>query len=239
MAPKKQLESILGNRYESEDGDLYKVELLGGMDDHEITNFKSQLPNNTLPDEIEQLLRFSRGFEFYSFEEIRFDTYGVFGIDGLFPRSIELAGDGFGNYWILDIDSLGNWNSVYYVCHDPAVVIKHSENLSEFIMHVDEYGKKGNESHLDIIHEKTVFEIWDRNLGVLEPNDVNFNFGIVDGLPELFIVADLINKPTNTGFSWAKHHINSKIIRPTDEPLWIIEKKVKQGLFARLFKRNN
>ena len=238
MTAKKQLESILGNQYESEDGDLYRLELLDGMDDDEIANFKRQLPNNALPDEIEQLLRFSRGFEFYGFEEIRFDAYGAFGIDGLFPRSIELAGDGFGNYWILDIDSLGNWNSVYYVCHDPAVVVKHSEDLRDFIMHLDEFGKNGSGSHLDIIHEKTVFEIWEGNLGMLETNDVNFNFDIVDGLPEIFIVADLINKPTNTGFSWAKHHINPKIIRPTDEPLWIIEKKIKQSLFARLFDRN-
>ena len=46
MNPKEKLESILKNEYESEDEDLYKVELLPGMTEVEITEFKKQLPNN-------------------------------------------------------------------------------------------------------------------------------------------------------------------------------------------------
>lgn len=38
MNPKQQLESILSNQYESEDGDLYRVELFDGMSDSEIEN---------------------------------------------------------------------------------------------------------------------------------------------------------------------------------------------------------
>ncbi len=64
MTLKQQLESILSNQYESEDGDLFKVELLVGMSESEIENLKSQLPKNNLPHEIEELLRFSKGFEF-------------------------------------------------------------------------------------------------------------------------------------------------------------------------------
>lgn len=104
MTPKQQLESILSNKYESEDGDLYKVELLDGMTESEIEKLKGQLPKNNLPIEIEELLRFSKGFEFYGLEEIRFEAYGHFGFEEMFPNSIQLAGDGFGNFWILDID---------------------------------------------------------------------------------------------------------------------------------------
>ncbi len=49
MTPKEQLKSILSNRYQSEDGDFYKVELLDGMTESEIESMKSQLPENTLP----------------------------------------------------------------------------------------------------------------------------------------------------------------------------------------------
>ncbi len=49
MTPKQQLESILSNQYESEDGDSYKVELLDGMTDSEIENLKSQRPSSNLP----------------------------------------------------------------------------------------------------------------------------------------------------------------------------------------------
>lgn len=236
MTPRQQLESILSNQYESEEGDLYKVELLDGMTESEIENLKNQLPNNKLPNEIEELLRFSKGFDFYGLDEVRFDAFGHFGFEKMFPKSIQLAGDGFGNFWILDIDSKGNWNSVYYVCHDPAVIIKHSENLTEFIRHVDEFGQKGNQSNLDIIHEKTVIEIWREKDGMMEKNEKDYDFenGQVE-LPEMFLVADLTNKPIKTGFSWGKSGPNTKIIRPSDEPIWIIEKRVKQGFLSRLF----
>ena len=236
MTPKQQLESILSNQYESEDGGLFEVDLLDGMTQDEIENLKSQLPNNTLPNEIEELLRFSKGFEFYGLEEIRFDAFGQFGFKEMFPSSIQLAGDGFGNFWILDIDSEGSWNSVYYVCHDPAVIVKHSENISEFIKHVDEFGQKGNQSNLDIIHEKTVMEIWDEKIGIMEKNEKDYDFekGKVE-LPEMFLVADLTDKPIKAGFPWGKSGPNTKIIRPTDDPIWIVEKRVKQGFLSRFF----
>ena len=236
MNPKQKLESILASKYESEDGDLYKVELLDGMTNEEITEYKKQLPNNFLPTEIEELLKFSKGFEFYGLEEVRFDTFGHFGFEEMFPNSIQLAGDGFGNFWILDIDTNGNWNSVYYVCHDPAVIVKHSEDLTQFIEQIDEYGKKGNESTLDIIHEQTVMEIWTEKVGIMEKNEKDYDFQNKKiEFPEMFLIADLINEPIKTGFPWGKSGANTKIIRPTDKPIWIVEKKVKQGFLSRLF----
>ena len=154
----------------------------------------------------------------------------------MFPNSIQLAGDGFGNFWILDIDSKGNWNSVYFVCHDPAVVVKHSENLAEFIKHVDEFGQKGDQSNLDIIHKKSVWEIWDAKIGIMERNKMEYDFE--NGqfkLPEIYLVADLSNEPIRTGFPWGKSGPNPKIIRPTDDPIWIVENHVKQGFLSRLF----
>ena len=236
MTPKEQLTLILSNQYESEDEDLYTVELLDGMTDSEIESLKSQLPTNTLPNDIEELLRFSKGFEFYGLEEVRFDAFGHFGFEEMFPYSIQLASDGFGNFWVLDIDSKGNWNSVYYVCHDPAVIVKHSENLAEFIKHVDEFGQKGNQSNLDIIHEQTVMEIWNEKVGIMEKNEKNYDFNMVKvELPEMFLVADLTNQPIKTGFPWGKSGPNAKIIRLNDEPIWIVEKRVKQGFLARIF----
>jgi len=142
MTPLEKLKTIAGKEYESEDGDSYEIELLEGMNDEEIASFKQQLPNQYMPPEIEELLKYTKGFEFDPLEEVRFDTFGYFGFEELFPYSIQLAGDGFGNFWVLDIDSGGQWNSVYYVCHDPAVVVKHSENLTDFIGHVDEFENK-------------------------------------------------------------------------------------------------
>jgi len=236
MNPKQKLESILKNKYTSEDGDSYQVELLAGMTDDEISEYKKQLPSNFLPKEIEELLKFSKGFEFFGLEEVRFDTFGYFGFEEMFPYSIQLAGDGFGNFWILDIDANGNWNSVYYVCHDPAVVVKHSENLSQFIEQIDEFGKKGSQSILDSIHEKTVMDIWKKKIEIIEKVEENYDFGSNRiEFPAMFFIADLTNEPIKAGFAWGKSGPNTKIIRPTDKPIWIVERKIKIGFLSRLF----
>ena len=234
MNPKQQLKSILNNEYESEDGDLFKIELLNGMSKKDIQEYKKHLPNNSLPSEIEELLEFCKGFEFFGMDEVRFDSFGHFGFEEVFPNSVQLAGDGFGNFWILDIDSKGNWNSVYYVCHDPAVIIKQSENLSEFIEQINEFGISQNDSILEIIHEQVVWDIWSEKLGGMLDDGSNYNLKSSQ-LPESFLIADLNNKPIKTGFSWAISGPKTIIVRPTDDPIWIVENKVKQSFFSRLF----
>lgn len=238
MTAKEQLKSMLQNRYESEDGDLYSVELMSGMINAEIENFKQVLPNKFLPKEIEELLRFSQGFQFGGFDDVRFNALGHFGFEEAFPVSIPLAGDGFGNFWIQDIDSKGNWNSIYYVCHDPAVIVKHSENLAEFVGHLDEFGLKGTESNLDIIHDKITTQLCTEEEGIMEANNKYYDFE--DGrleLPEKYLIADLENAPVQTGFYWGKFGPEAKIIRPSDAPIWVVEKKEKLGFLSRLFGR--
>ncbi|WP_299215262.1 SMI1/KNR4 family protein [uncultured Aquimarina sp.] len=240
MTPKQKLESLLNNEYESENGDLYKIELLNGMSNEEIAEYKKQLPDNNLPSEIEELLKFCIGFDFYGLESVRFDTYGHFGFEEMFPNSIPLTGDEFGNFWILDIDQKGNWNSVYYVCHDPAVIVKHSEDLCEFIEQIEEFIKLGNESFLDIIRKQTVIEIWNEKLGIMEKNEKEYDFkNHKINFPEMFLIADLTDEPIKTGFPWGKSGPNAKIIRPTDKPIWIVEKQVKQSFLSRLFGGKN
>jgi hypothetical protein len=196
ITPLEKLKSIQTEQYVSEDGDEYKVELKQGLTDQQINELAQELPTATIPTEIRELLKYSSGFEFYGLDDITFDGVGLFGFEEFFPYSVQLAGDGFGNFWILDIDINGNWGCVFYVCHDPAVIVKHSDNLTQFIEHVDNYGRNGNNSNLDIIHEKVVFDIWSKDNGVIElenarqSNDITLkNFAI--SLPENFVIADL------------------------------------------------
>ena len=79
-------------------------------------------------------------------------------------------------------------------------------------------------------------EIWDEKIGIMEKNEKDYDFekGKIE-FPEMFLVADLTDKPIKTGFPWGKSGPNTKIIRPTDDPIWIVEKRVKQGFLSRLF----
>lgn len=235
MTPTQQLNSILSNNYENEDGDQFKIELLAGLNDSEIFELKAKLPNNHLPNDIEELLRLCKGFYFESFDEVNFDSFGDFGFESLFPNSIELAGDGFGNFWILDISHEGDWKSVYYVSHDPPVVVKQADNLSQFIRQIDEYGKDQINSVIHEVHEIVVFEIWNSNndLKLKSKKESETHYTI-----ELYI-ADLKQKGIKTGFSWGKFNAMNTIKRPTDEPIWLIERQIKPNFLKRLFSRSN
>lgn len=241
MTATETLKSILTENYLSEDGDEYKVELKKGLTQQEIEVLAKKLPTGKLPNEIIELLKFTSGFEFYGLEEITFDGAEQFGFEEFFPNSIQLAGDGFGNFWILDVDKNGTWGNVFYVCHDPAVVVKHSDNLTQFIEHINDFGKNGNKSNLDIIHEKVVMEIWSKENGFLEienarqSNDTILkNFAL--SLPDNFVVADLRNKPNQSGFAWGKFGPKiDRAKRHETELIWGIEKPIKKGLFSKLF----
>ena len=234
MTALEQLKSILNEHYVSEDGNEYKVELKPGLTDQQIEQLATRLPSEQIPIDIKELLKFASGFEFFGVEEITFDGVGQFGFENIFPNSVQLAGDGFGNFWILDVDSKGNWGNIFYVCHDPAVVVKHSENLVEFIKHVHEFGKSGKESNLDVIHEKSVMDIWsDSNSGFIDikkaetSNDTTLkNFAAE--LPDNFVIADLRNKPNKTGFAWGKFGPDiDNAVRYNNNLVWGFEKKAK------------
>jgi len=255
MSPLEHLQSILNETYISEDGDEYKVGLKPGLPDQQIDQLAKALPNGRISPDIRELLRFASGFEFYGLDDVTFDGVGMFGFENIFPYSIQLAGDGFGNFWILDVANDGKWSSVFYVCHDPAVVVRHSNDLGEFIKHIDEYGKKGKDSNLDIIHESTVMDIWKMNDGFIDIGNARKSSGrtlseFALGLPDHFTVVDLRNKPNRTGFAWGKFGPNiDKAVRHQTELIWGFEKGGKQskpdkadhqnkkGILSRLFGR--
>lgn len=241
MTPTEQLKAILNEKYTSEDGDEYKVELKPGLTDQQIDDLAKGLPTEQIPNDIRELLKFSSGFEFYGLEEVTFDGVGQFGFEEFFPTSVQLAGDGFGNFWILDISKDGQWGNVFYVCHDPAVIVKHSDNLTEFIKHVDEFGKKGKQSNLDIIHESTVMDIWTKDNGFIDKataltgTDEKLK-SFASNLPDNFVIADLRGKPIKSGFAWGKFGPNTdKAKRHDSELIWGVEKVEKKGLLSRLF----
>ena len=228
MTPTEQLKSILTEQYVSEDGDEYKVELKPGLTDALIDELVEKLPTEQIPAEIRELLKFASGFEFYGLDEITFDAVGKFGFEEFFSNSVQLAGDGYGNFWILDIDNNGNWGNVFYVCHDPAVIVKHSDNLTQFIEHVSDFGKNGDKSNLDIIHEKIVTDIWNNGHFIDLENARQSNDKILNdfalSLPDNFVIADLRNKANQQGFAWGKFGPDiSNAVRHETELIWGIE----------------
>jgi hypothetical protein len=237
MKPLESLKSILHEKFATEDGGSYQIELKPGLSDKEIDELAKKLPTQKVPDEIRELLKFTKGFEFGPLEEINFYGVGKFGMENIFPFSVQLAGDGFGNFWILDIDSKGLWGAVFFVCHDPAVIVKQANNLSEFILQLKAYVQDAN---LDLIPGKVLMEIWNGdmffNINDFEKPEDKALKDSIGLLGKNFAIADLRNASNQTGFAWGKFGSDiNKALRYKDTYVWAFEQKKKKSLLSRIF----
>ncbi len=119
----------------------------------------------------------------------------------LYPNYIELMGDEAGNFWILDIAPDGSWGPVYNNCHETAVIIRHSDNLLQFLQHLDEWLVKGKNSHVESLLD-TVYDIWKNKTSVpADPlNLTAFPAAALAGAPEDYIIADHTHQPNKPDF---------------------------------------
>lgn len=231
MTPLEQLKLMLDVKYQTYKKEEYSVELMPGLSDKEIDTIAKHLRTRHIPDDIRELLQFSSGFLFYGLDAITFDGTKDFEMTNLIPNPVRVAGDGYGNYWILDVDKDGNWGSVFYVCTDPAVIVKQSENLAEFLQHLHEYGMDMRKSSIDIVHEIVVNDIWNREDGLITRDEAKYSndeelAAFAAQLPYNYYIGDLRNKPIGSGFAWGKFGPNVRsVIRHREGYLWGIEKK--------------
>ncbi|WP_162946591.1 SMI1/KNR4 family protein [Chitinophaga barathri] len=238
MTPLEQLNAMLHEKYQTHQKEEYSVELMPGLSDSEIDNIAKQLRTRNIPEDIRELLQFSSGFLFYGLDAITFDGTRDFDLYNLIPNSIRIAGDGYGNYWVLDVDRNGTWGNVFYVCNDPAVVVKQSENITEFLGQLHEYGKEIKKSSIDVVHEIVVNDIWNRDDGLISRDEARYSEDaelaeFAKQLPFNYVIGDLRNKPVGSGFAWGKYGADNRgIIRFREGYLWGIEKKQPRGGFG-------
>lgn len=78
---------------------------------------------------------------------------------------------------------------------------------------INDFGKNGSKSNLDIIHEKVVRDIWGKNNGFIELENARQSSGttltnFVQTIPDNFVVADLRNKANQSRFAWHRSGAN-------------------------------
>lgn len=242
MSPLQALKELLNDRFQSEDGKEVRATALKGLTMAEIEELRKLLPGKGMPDEIVELLRFSSGFKYDFFDEVSFINADTFNLEAFFPNVVELAGDGAGNFWLLDVDYAGNWGSVYYACHEPAVIMKQAESLTDFIKQIHDWAKQGDNALFFQLYEHATGKIGKlRNGGFINTETAKASNDPVlrafaATLPSEYLVADLRNKPIGSGFAWGKYYsVKDKDIRCKDLPLWGLKPKQAKGFWARLF----
>jgi len=233
------IEKIKESTYTDEDGEDYTLEFQDGLTDSEIDELSQSFPNNTIDSDIKEILKETRGWEGYGVEQVDFSSIGQFGFLELSPNSITLGHDGLGNFWILDILTDGSLGHVYYACHDPAVLVKYSDDLNGFLKSLTEFYESPSENYLNEIHDNTVFEIWKNGGKLIEKIDfIRKNKEYSDFLSEFeganWVIADLRNLKDKDGFAWGKFRPNNLTKRHPNDLIWVIRKNKKKFL-DRLF----
>lgn len=116
-----------------EDEDTYTLKFEEGLSADELTDLALRFPGNRLAPELVEILQVTRGWDGYGPDNVYFDAIGQFGFEDVIPHSIEVGGDGAGNFWVIDIDDQGNLGKVFFACHDPAVLVIQSQGINEFL----------------------------------------------------------------------------------------------------------
>ena len=230
------IKKLKESTFTDEDGEDYTIEFQNGLSDSEIKELSKSFPNNTIDSELIEILKVTSGWEGYGLEQVDFSSIGQFGFLELFPNSITLGHDGFGNFWILDILNDGSLGHVYYVCHAPAVLVKYSDDLNGFLNSLTEFYESPSDNYLNEIHGKIVFEIWKNGGKLIEKSDfIRENSGYSDFLVkyegEECVIADLRNSRDKDGFAWGKFGPNNLKKRHPKDLIWVIKKK---GFIGRL-----
>ncbi len=193
-----------------------------------------EVRSGEMPREVRDLVEYAAGFSIDGLA-VRFAGDEAFEFESAFPRGLPIAADGVGNFWVVDVGADGSWGAVFFVAHDPPVILIQARDLIAFI---EQVSAGANAAELA---EPYVTAIWKRNPHVIpheqavaSTDDVLQEFAQQLG-PD-FVIADLRDAAHGKGFVWGLAGPNTEVRRAGNQLLFATERK-KRGVLGRLFSR--
>jgi hypothetical protein len=222
-----------------EDGKPVRLEILHPLSDAEIAAFAERLPC-PLPPEVRELLSFCSGFEGSAVDVVDFTgARCLFEYDAAFPNGLPIAADGFGNFWVVDLQPTSEgWGPLYFARHDPPVILYQSPSLEHFLVELFKLSEPPHKSLVDDVHEDLLFQVWRDNPGVrsrdecLASDDADLR-GFAKELAPSFAIVDMREPRFGFGFSWGRYGPSTVVRRYGSLPLFAYQKA--QGILPRLF----
>jgi hypothetical protein len=189
----------------------------------QLKQFEARLPC-ALPQHVRELLKFARGFEGSAVDLVDFTGRHAYGHYEIFPHGLTIAGDGFGNFWVVDLSaSSADFGPIYYACHDPPVIVLQSHSLSGFLN--DLIRVSPEDSPIDFVHEEAAMSIWEddphavtREEALLSADSELREFA--SAAPAGCLIADLRRAEPGGGFCWGKFGPDTQILRHPDAPMF-------------------
>jgi len=209
--------------------------LLPGLSGQELVQFRKQV-GGLIPANIEELLVYSEGFDYKPVGTVRFTGHEGFEFAEVFPRAIPVLPDGCGNFWVVDISpESGAWGSVFYACHDPAVIVIQAVDLGMFLSQILSPNESNPKNALNYVRKEAVLRIWKDDPWLISVHDARTSqdpvvSNFAEQLPENFRLADLRSREVGSGFSWGLAGPNTEVRRDGAELLFGVEQKVPSFL---------
>ncbi len=223
-----------------EDGHVVTLELLPGLSRAEMRAFVRRVPCR-VPGEITELLGACGGVEGV-IDQVDFaGRLPTFEFEAAFPDGLPLATDGFGNFWLVDLNSESTrWGPIYFVCHDAPVILYQSDSLEGFLIELFRMLEPPHESLIDDVHEDRPARVWRTNPGVLSyeqclRSEDPVLSAFARELDDTFRVVDLRGARPGDGFSWGRYGPNARIRRFRTHDVFAYEKP--KGIVSRLLGR--
>lgn len=242
MTAVQEIQNAQATELLNEDGESVALELSSGLSDVDVKALEDRV-GLPLPEELRMLLGFCSGIEGV-LDQVDFTGATLaFEMAEIFPNGLPIAGDGFGNFWVLDITPhAASVAPVFFACHDAPLILHQSDDLAGFLREVFKMNVPPHKSLVDDVHEDRLFQVWKTNPGVISHHDATLS---EDGtlkafaaqLDDRFQFIDLRAATPGLGFSWGRFGPRTEVRRNGHERIFAYAKPEKTGLLAKLFGR--
>jgi cell wall assembly regulator SMI1 len=213
-----------------QDGESVQIDKIPPLSPAEIDAFGASLPC-PLPSDIRELLAFCRGFEGATADVVDFTGQRCnFGHEAIFPHGLPIAGDGFGNFWVVDLlPTSTHWGPIYFACHDAPVVLLQSPSLEHFLLELFRCNRPPYKSLVNDVHDDRLFNVWRTNPGVISQADCLGSGdqalrSFASGLAPSFQIVDLRKADVGFGFSWGRYGPDTIVRRCGHLPIFAYQR---------------
>lgn len=240
MDPLEAIRRAEAARLVTERGDEVDLELAPPLPPDEIDRVADDA-GAPLPAELRTLLGRTAGIAGGPLESIDFTGRSLsFGAPDTFPWGLPIAGDGFGNFWVVDLTpDAAETAPVFFACHDPPVILYQSGCIGDFLDEAFRMLVPPHASAVDDVHEDRLFNVWRENPGTLDhaaalAGDEGLH-AFATELDDRFTFVDLRSPPIGMGFSWGRYGPRTDVRRHGRERLFAYARPEKRpGLLRRL-----
>jgi len=240
MTPLGTIRQAQADTLIDEDGHFVTLELLPGLTQAKLQDFADQLPCR-IPLEITELLSVCSGF-YGTIEQVDFTGRDLmFEFEPAFPYGLPIAADGYGNFWIVDLQpGSTRWGPIYFVCHDAPVVLYQGASLNQFLCELFRMFEPPHQSLINDVHEDRLANMWQTNPGVLSYeqcllSDDPLLSAFARELDDSFQIIDLRRAKPGDGFSWGRYGPKTQIKRFRTHAVFAYQKP--KSVISRLLGR--